>query len=436
MNTGTYIVNASKLNVRSGPGSNYPVVKTLSNGNSVTVIKISGDWAQIANDRWCSISYLTPVNSGKVTPSVSVSESGRPTYFLQGDSRWGSIRYSIMNDATQTIKSSGCGPTCAAMLINYYIDNKYSPVDCCAWCLEKGYRTENNGTAWGMFKALAVKYGFNFLQTGSIDEAKKFMKNNKNAHCVCIMSKGNWTSGGHYILCWKMDDTNVYVNDPASTAANRVKNTQKLLASQCRQYFCFSYGENKTTWEPTTTVTNIDSIKFAVSASKLTVRSSYSTDSSIVGYLTQGSLVTATKKCGDWYYVQTDKIKGWASATYLQKATLDNVNSDLAYNTKDAINYLVKIGFMDSPDWWRTNCFEYNNVTYLLIKIADRIKVEEDQVNNNTFKFTIADLNKAIDHLVELGVINTPDLWKKQCINTNKLNNIGYLMIKAANYID
>lgn len=436
MNTGIHTVNASKLNVRKGPGSNYPVVKTLSRGEQVTIIKISGSWAQIGEDKWCSTDYLTPTMSGNVTSSVTISESNRPTYFLQGDSRWGSVRYSIVNDPKQTIKTSGCGPTCAAMLVNHYIDKKYSPVECCNWCLEKGYRTENNGTVWGMFKAIAVKYGFNFLQTGSIEEAKKFMNNNKNAHCVCIMSKGNWTSGGHYILCWKMDDTNVYVNDPASTASNRTKNTQKLLASQCRQYFCFAYGDNKTTWEDTTTIIAVN-MKLVVSAAKVAIRTNHDTNANIKEYITQGTLVTATKKCGDWYYIETEnKLYGWIPATYLQKATLDNTNSDLAHNTNDAIEYLVSIGFMDSPQWWKENIFEYNNMTYLLIKIADRIRKENNITNEDRFKFTTTDLIKAIDHLVETGVINTPDLWKKQCVKDNKLNNIGYLMIKAANYIN
>lgn len=439
-----YIVNASKLNVRNGPGTNYSVVKTLNRNDKVTVYGKSNGFSNIGGNQWVSTQYLTASvsesssSSSIIKPSVNVSESGRPTYFLQGDARWGNKMYSIVGDSKQTLKSSACGPTCAAMLINTYIDKCYGPVECCTWALSQGYRTENNGTAWAMFKAIAVKFGFKFYQTASINEAKKFMKDNPNAHTVCIMRKGNWTSGGHYILVWKMDDKYVYVNDPASTASHRVKNTQSLLSSQCSQYFCFSYGGNATTWTQKDTVTSVNNIKYVVSTSKLSVRSVYNSTGVILGYLYEGNLVTATKKCGDWIYVtNTDsKLSGWVTENCLEKATLNNVNSGLVTDTKIAINYLVDIGFMDSPNWWKENIFNYSNITYLLIKIADRIKNEEDQVNNNVFKFSVDQVSPAINHLNELGVINTPDLWKKQCVTGSKLNNIGYLMIKAANYID
>lgn len=443
MASNTYSVTASKLNVRSGPSTNYSVVGTLNNGDIVTVLGNSNGFANIGTNKWVSSNYLKKVEvkatNGTVEGSVKVSEKGRPTFFLQGDSRWGSIMYSSVGDKTQTIKTSGCGPTCAAMLVNAYVDKTYSPVECCEWANAQGYRTSNNGSAWAMFKAIAVKFGFKFLQTASLETAKKFMNENPNAHTVCIMSKGNWTTGGHYILVWKMDDKYVYVNDPASTAAARLKNTQTLLASQCRQYFCFSYGsDSPTEWAEKNTITTVNSEKYAVSASKLTVRSIYNTTGVILGYLSEGNLVTATKKCGDWYYVTSSdgKLTGWVAGNYLEAATLDNVNSGLASDTKNAINYLVSIKFMDSPDWWKKNVFNYDCATYLLIKIADRIKAEEDQIDNKTFKFEVSRVAPAVDHLTEIGLITSPDLWKKQCVTNNKLNNIGFLLIKAANYID
>ena len=43
-------VNASALNVRSGPGTNYEIVKTLSMGQKVPVYETRGNWVKIQSD--------------------------------------------------------------------------------------------------------------------------------------------------------------------------------------------------------------------------------------------------------------------------------------------------------------------------------------------------------------------------------------------------
>jgi hypothetical protein len=56
--TGTHIVTASRLNVRSGPGVTHSDVGTLLRGQTVTVHQRSGDWARIGPGRWVSYRYL------------------------------------------------------------------------------------------------------------------------------------------------------------------------------------------------------------------------------------------------------------------------------------------------------------------------------------------------------------------------------------------
>lgn len=434
-----YMVNTDKLNVRSGPGTDHSVVDTISRGTLVEFDVKNGSFVRIGDGRWCSINYLLKLSedNGSIAPSVKTSESGRPIFFMQSDKRWALVPYTAVNDIRQTIKSSGCGPTCAAMLINEFVDKTYSPVDCCKWAAANGYRTANNGTAWGMFKALAVKYGFKYLQTSSFTTAKEFMDENPNANIVCVMSKGNWTSGGHYILCYDMDDTYVYINDPASTKAARLKNTQKLLASQCRQYFCFSYGSEATTWLDKSKIEKITPKKLAVVASRLNIRDTYSTSGRVIGQFYGGTLVTASKKCGDWYYVAStdNKTCGWCSATYLKNATVNNINSVIATNTKNAIKYLTSIKFLDAPEWWEDNAYQFDNVTHLLIKISNRIKLQTLKINTKSYSFNTAGLYSAINHLHSHDVIDSPEYWEKACITDGKLNNMGYLMVKAANYI-
>lgn len=49
------------LNVRRGPGTNYPVVKTLSKGTVVTVYEQKSGWGRIGASQWCCMNYLSKI---------------------------------------------------------------------------------------------------------------------------------------------------------------------------------------------------------------------------------------------------------------------------------------------------------------------------------------------------------------------------------------
>jgi hypothetical protein len=57
---------------------------------------------------------------------------------------------------------------------------------------------------------------------------------------ICSMGPGLWTSAGHFILLWDVEDGIAHINDPASTKQSRTENSYNYMASQCRQYFCFN----------------------------------------------------------------------------------------------------------------------------------------------------------------------------------------------------
>ncbi len=72
-------------------------------------------------------------------------------YFSQRDPRWANKMYSSVNNASQTIKSSGCGPTSCAMLVSSLTDTIIYPDDMANYFVSAGYRTSNNGTSWSAF---------------------------------------------------------------------------------------------------------------------------------------------------------------------------------------------------------------------------------------------------------------------------------------------
>lgn len=173
----------------------------------------------------------------------------KPVSFLQDDSKWGSELYSITNNQSQTLASSGCAPTSMAMVLNYYIDESITPIETSEFALENNHRTKHNGTAWTYFEDIAEKYNLDFLQTASSAEALDWMNTQTDALIICSMGPGLWTKSGHFILLWNIENDIAYINDPASTKKTRIENSYKYLTSQCKQYFCFNKDQSLSSQE-------------------------------------------------------------------------------------------------------------------------------------------------------------------------------------------
>ena len=171
----------------------------------------------------------------------------QPISFLQNDSKWGSEPYSIINDRSQTIGASGCGPTSMAMVLNYYIDDTITPLQTSIYALENNHRTPNDGTSWEYFADMAEEYDLEFLQTASSVEALEWMNTKEDSLVICSMGPGLWTTEGHFILLWDVEDGTAYINDPSSTKQARTENSYKYMSSQCQQYFCYNKPLNNIT---------------------------------------------------------------------------------------------------------------------------------------------------------------------------------------------
>lgn len=138
-------------------------------------------------------------------------------FLLQNDSRWGSLPYTVRNDPSQTIGSSGCGPTAVAeVLRSYGID--VTPVDTCKWSIDHGYRMPSGGTATAFIKAISESYGLKSEQIGTNNAALESTLRS-GIPVVASMGPPTFTSGGHYITLVGLNSAGeVLVNDPASKA--------------------------------------------------------------------------------------------------------------------------------------------------------------------------------------------------------------------------
>ena len=219
-------VTASALNVRSGAGTNYGSIGMLYNGATVTVIGSASGWYKInygSGTGWVCGEYISrststgdPGGAAGTGEPIGGGAGIKPVDYKQYQDPWGPMMYSNHNDTSQTYRSSACGPTSAADIIATKVNSAVTPYTLGQLAVENGYRTYNDGTAWGFFPYLASKYGLSCTTTTDMDTLKNGLAN--GGYAVCSMGSGYWTSGGHYICVWKYDGSTVYANDPASTA--------------------------------------------------------------------------------------------------------------------------------------------------------------------------------------------------------------------------
>ena len=91
------------------------------------------------------------------------------TYYSQADSRWASVMYSSVGDTSQTMKSSACGPTSAAMVVSSS-KGTILPTTMAELAVSNGYRTASNGTAWSYYSFVADYFDFEeYYTTSSFD---------------------------------------------------------------------------------------------------------------------------------------------------------------------------------------------------------------------------------------------------------------------------
>ena len=168
----------------------------------------------------------------------------QPVSYLQTDPRWKNKPYQVKGE-TATIGGSGCGPSCAAMLIETLTGQTYTPEDACNWSMEHGYKALNQGTYYSYFVPQFQAFNIACQQLNSVslygnsssaihDRALEMLK--QGYYLIACMGKGLWTSSGHFIVVW-WEDGKVRINDPASTRSERLNGDLATFKSQVKYYW-------------------------------------------------------------------------------------------------------------------------------------------------------------------------------------------------------
>lgn len=152
--------------------------------------------------------------------------------------------YADVSYGDGTIKSSGCGPTCFAMVACDYGVN-ITPKDAISWC-GNAYYVSGAGTSWAYFAAATRHFNLPATCVDLGNDINKAISELKKGNLVISsQSAGIFTTGGHFILLSGINsDGGIMVRDPnKNNAVNKGYNTRSFTAneisSSAKNYWSF-----------------------------------------------------------------------------------------------------------------------------------------------------------------------------------------------------
>ena len=277
-------------------------------------------------------------------PNISLGNYTGLTYYNQTDSRWNNHMYSSVGDSSQTIGTSGCGPTSAAMVVTA-TRGAITPDEMGDLFVRYGYRSASNGTYWSAFRAVADEFDIGYQETSSLDTAVNLVQNNNYVIVSC--ANGLFTTGGHFIVIVGIDGDTLKIYDPylysgkfdTSTRRGKVTvsgNTVYCSIENFRNYAnyrgFFAYQHSGNVQENSGSVTTSTYTRYVATNSKnLNVRSGAGYYS-IIGSLRKGTDVTVAESNGGWSRI-TSPVSGWVSNSYLSSNPVSSVTTITGYRT-------------------------------------------------------------------------------------------------------
>ncbi len=259
------------------------------------------------------------------------------TYYSQIDSRWRYHQYSSIGDSSQTIGTSGCGPTSAAMIVTA-TRGAITPDQIGDLFVQYGYRSASNGTYWSAFRAVADEFNIGYTETSDIQRALQLLESNN--YVVVSVGNGLFTTGGHFIVLTELNGNTITVYDPYlysgkfDTSTRRGKVTvdgNKVYVSvsnfinyaNAKGFFCYEHDGTAT--ENTGNVTTSTYTRY-VNTNSLNLNVRNAPNGSVIGSLKKGTQVTVAENNGSWSRI-TNPTSGWVSSSYLSTSYVSSSNT-------------------------------------------------------------------------------------------------------------
>lgn len=114
-------------------------------------------------------------------------------YYNQLDPRWKEEPY-----GQDKVGTHGCGPASMSIVVSTLTDTNVNPAEMAAWAYENGYYCPGGGSYHSLIAKAAEHWGLSVDMNLAAEEVATALGEGKLV--VAIMSKGHFTSGGHFIV--------------------------------------------------------------------------------------------------------------------------------------------------------------------------------------------------------------------------------------------
>ena len=175
--------------------------------------------------------YLS--SAGQSYDGLIYADSATPVvYYTQFDGRWKDAPYGL----TGTIGNSGCGPTSLAMAVSSLSGTTVDPLQMSNWAYANGYCCEGSGSYHSLIPDGARHFGLtvDYATPGEPQKIIDALASGKLV--VAIMSKGHFTSSGHFIVLRGVTgDGKILVADPASKTRTDQEWDLSIILNEARK---------------------------------------------------------------------------------------------------------------------------------------------------------------------------------------------------------
>ena len=132
-------------------------------------------------------------------------------YFNQLDEAYADKPY-----GTDHIGGYGCGPTAMSIVVSSMTDKTVDPVQMAKWAYDNGYWCKGSGSYHALIPGAAKAWSLPVEGCTAAEPQRIINALSDGKLVVAIMSKGHFTSSGHFIVLRGVKDGKILVADPAS----------------------------------------------------------------------------------------------------------------------------------------------------------------------------------------------------------------------------
>jgi len=152
-------------------------------------------------------------------------------YFNQLDERYANKPY-----GTDHIGGYGCGPSAMSIVVSSLTDDTVDPEEMAKWAYDNGYWCSKSGSYHSLIPGAAEAWGLPVEGCGASEGQRIVDALSEGKLVVAIMTKGHFTSSGHFIVLRGVKDEKILVADPASYTRSEKEWDLSIICSEASRH--------------------------------------------------------------------------------------------------------------------------------------------------------------------------------------------------------